>query len=68
MEDRVKRLETKVNSLISLQKQDADEATGMIVDVDSRLTDLEQEVEKLKGDVITQANEKANFSLTWSGE
>lgn len=68
MEDRVRRLETKVDSLISLQKQDADEATGMIADVDSRLTDLEQEVEKLKGDVITQANEKANFSLTWSGE
>ena len=68
MEDRVRRLETKVNSLMKLQKQDSDEAVGMIGDVDSRLTDLEQEVEKLKGDVITQANDKANFSPVSSAE
>jgi hypothetical protein len=68
MEDRVRHLETKVNSLIKLQKQDSDEAIGMIGDVDSRLTDLEQEVEKLKGDVCAQVSAKANFSPSSSGE
>ena len=68
MEDRVRRLETKVDSLMKLQKQDSDEAIGMIGEVDSRLGELEQEVEKLKGDVIAQANNKANFSPVSSAE
>ena len=64
----MRRLETKVDSLMKLQKQDSDEAIGMIGEVDSRLGELEQEVEKLKGDVIAQANNKANFSPVSSAE
>lgn len=70
IEERLKRLEQRLDQLEETQKQDADEAIGMTADLLHRTTQLEEEIAEINQDLRAQQlllEQEKNSSLSSSG-
>ncbi len=70
IEERLKRLEQKLEQLEETQKQDADEVIGMTADLLHRTTQLEEEIAEINQDLRAQQlllEQEKNSSLSSSG-